>query len=48
MDPEETLQFRPEAAVDEVIANYGRAARAGVAPTRETLLERSFYIRLFS
>jgi WD40 repeat protein/tetratricopeptide (TPR) repeat protein len=40
MDSEETLQFRPEADLDEIIVTYLKAAQAGVAPKQEEVIAR--------
>jgi serine/threonine protein kinase len=40
MNPEETLVFRQDAELDDVIAAYLKAAQAGAAPAKEELLAR--------
>jgi serine/threonine-protein kinase len=40
MDPEPTLEFKPDADLDEVIETYLKAAHAGAAPSREELIAR--------
>jgi len=40
MDPDTTLQFNPNAELDEVIETYLRVAQAGAAPKREELVAR--------
>src|SRR5438132_11654813 len=40
MDPKTTLEFNPEADLDEIIALYLRTAQAGAAPKQEEMLAR--------
>jgi WD40 repeat protein len=40
MDSDATLQFQPEADLDEVIATYMKAVQAGATPSREDLIAR--------
>jgi len=40
MGPEDTVDFKPEADLDSVIATYLKAAQAGVAPSQQELIAR--------